>query len=137
MNTSDRLSTNFWGFVRYCLTGGTSLVAYVGMSNVLYYAGLHPAGCTLIAWTAAALVSYFGHIHFSYRVQADHRRMVIRFLILLGLNFVQTVGLTYLLHLCGVGYSLTTVLVGISAPLASYPIGKLWVFKEKTGVEGP
>ena len=137
MVSMKRLIASGWGFLRYCLTGGASLVAYVGVSNVLYHAGLHPTPSTLFAWSVAALVAYFGHIYFSYRVQADHKRMVLRFLGLLGLNFVQTVVLTWLLYdLFKVGYSLTSVIVGISSPLVSYPIGKWWVFNEKTETDG-
>ena len=137
MSGMRRLISSGLGFVRYCLTGGASLVAYVGVSNALYHSGLHPTASTLLAWTAAALVAYFGHIYFSYRVQADHKRMVLRFLGLLGINFVQTALLTWLLYdLLAVSYSVTSIIVGISSPVVSYPIGKWWVFNEKTETDG-
>ena len=127
----NRLVSTGWGFVRYCLSGGASLVVYVGISNALFYAGLNPTASLLCAWTGAALVAYFGHIHFSYRVQADHRAMSIRFAVLLGFNFLLTTVMTYVLYgLLGVDYTVTSVVVSASTPLVTYPIGKYWVFKE-------
>ncbi|MDC0335298.1 GtrA family protein [Pseudodesulfovibrio sp.] len=119
--------------MRYCLTGCASLLTFVGVSNAFYSVGMHPTASTILAWTASALVAYFGHIHFSYRVQADHRRMLFRFMVLLGIDFLRTTGMTYLLYdLFKASYFLTTIIVGITAPLVSYPISKFWVFKEKT-----
>ena len=127
----NRLVSAGWGFVRYCLSGGASLLVYIGVGNALYYSGLPPALCTLLAWTGAALVAYFGHIHFSFRVQADHRAMSLRFAVLLGINFLLIAGFTYVLFgLLGVGYSVTSVLVSAATPLVTYPIGKYWVFRE-------
>lgn len=132
MSTFNQLISTCWGFARYCLTGCTSLATFVGTSNALYFLKIHPTISTFLGWVASALVAYFGHIHFSYRVQANHKKMGIRYIALLGINFIQISSMTYILYeLLGVDYSLTSLIVGLSVSLVSYPLGKFWAFKEK------
>lgn len=130
MSKMSDLISACWGFIRYCMIGGASMLAYIGVSNALYFVGLHPTASTIFAWTIAASIAYFGHIHFSYRVQADHRRMVFKFATLLGINFLQTLAVTYLFFdLLGFSYPVTSLIASVSGPLVSYPINKYWVFR--------
>lgn len=120
-------------FFRYGITGILCLVVYVVLSNALYFFEIPIWIATSIAWCFSAATSYFGHIHFSYKVTADHKRMSTKFAIMLGIHL----GLTFLItYICAgalaLPYMLTTVITVCLTPLVTFPIGKLWVFKERT-----
>ncbi|WP_419788227.1 GtrA family protein [Pseudodesulfovibrio sp.] len=120
---------------RFGITGITSMVAYIVFSNVLYHLGLTVWPATATAWIIAALVSYFGHIHFSYKIKPEHKGMSIRFALMLAFHLIQTATLTYIFSdLLKLAYYATTTLTAFITPLATYPMGKFWVFKERKKV---
>lgn len=117
-------------FFRYGITGIISLLSYLAFSNLLYFVGCTPSLATVVAWIISVLVSYFGHIHFSYKVDAEHKIMAGRFACMLVFQFLLTAGLTYLfLQLVGLTYFMTTVFTVMITPFATFPMGKYWVFK--------
>jgi len=117
--------------IRFGMTGMLSLVSYLMLSNMLYYVGVEKWLATAIAWSIAALVSYFGHIYFSYRVSAEHQTMSYRFALMLVVHFLQTAGLTYLLSdVLMQTYLVTTVVTVCITPLTTFSMGKYWVFRK-------
>ena len=118
-------------FVRYGITGLTSLGVYLLLSNLLYHFQAPVWIATAIAWVLSAATSYFGHIHFSYKVEADHKRMPLRFCAMLVFHLGLTALITYVcFHVLGIPYLLTTVITVVITPLATFPIGKYWVFQK-------
>ncbi|MEF2230688.1 MAG: GtrA family protein [Pseudodesulfovibrio sp.] len=117
-------------FVRYGITGVLALVVYLVLSNVLYCFSAPIWLATAVAWCLSAATSYLGHIYFTYRVEADHKRMPVRFAIMLGFHLGLTFLITYVcLNVFGLPYLPTTVVTVCITPLATFPIGKYWVFK--------
>lgn len=119
-------------FTRFGMTGVASLLAYLLFSNLFHLLGASVWYATAFAWVLAALVSYWGHIHFTYRVTAEHGRMSVRFAVMLLIHCLLTIGITFALaDLLGLQYWLTTILTVCTTPIVTYPLGKLWVFKER------
>ncbi len=120
-------------FIRYGITGILSLLAYLLFSNLLHVFDCPIWLATIIAWIISVLVSYFGHIHFSYKVTAKHKTMSYRFMLMLAFHFLQTAGITYILsETFELPYLTTTIVTVLLTPITTYPIGKYWVFKELT-----
>lgn len=118
---------------RYGLTGILCLVVYLALSNLLYFFGVPVWLATAIAWCFSAATSYFGHIYFSYQVTADHKRMPVKFAIMLGFHLGLTVLITYVcFDTFELPFMITTVVTVCLTPLATFPIGKFWVFKVRT-----
>lgn len=117
-------------FFRYGITGVLALVVYVALSNLLYYLNAPVWLATAIAWCLSSATSYLGHIYFTYRVEADHKRMPVRFGIMLGFHLGLTFLITYVcLNVFELAYLPTTIITVCITPLATFPIGKYWVFK--------
>lgn len=116
-------------FIRFGLVGCSSLLTYVLFSILSHYAGCSPLLAVTIASFLSISVSYFGHIHFTYRVEPEHGRMSWKFVILTVINFAIAQVMTYLLHThFFIPFWMTSILVGLSIPLVSWPVGKFWVF---------
>lgn len=125
------LNNSFFEFIRFGATGVLSLLIFVAASNLLFWMGVPMWISTVTAWILSSTASYFGHIHFSYKVEADHERMSWKFIVMLGFHFLLTLAITYILtDLVHLEYSITTVITACLTPLATYPMGKFWVFKE-------
>ncbi len=116
--------------IRYGLVGLLSAATYWGGSNVLDRFNTPSYLSASLGWLASVLVSYFGHIFFTYRVKAEHHHRSWKFLVLSGINLSVTVGCTYLFHdAIGLSYRLSSGIITVIIPMISYPIGKFWVFK--------
>lgn len=124
------IKTHFWEVFRYGIVGGSSAISYIAVSNILDYLSLPSMLSAGGAWLLSLLVSYFGHIHFSYKVNAKHNEYSWRFIAMTGINLANTLLITYLIYnLLGLAYIYASLSVAIINPLVLYPIGKYWVFR--------
>ena len=115
---------------RFGLVGVTSAAAYFFVSSMFVaidFAG--PVGATTVGQAASALISYFGHLHFSFAVEPDHHRFFWRFLTAALAMFLLNVGLTWLLaHRFQLPYSLVFAIVTVVLATMGYLAGRLWIF---------
>src|SRR4051794_24309344 len=80
--------------VRFGIVGVVAAAVYFGLALAIAVAGAGPVVATIVGHVITALISYFGHLQFSFAVEADHSTFVIRFvfvaLVSLALNVATT-----------------------------------------------
>jgi putative flippase GtrA len=115
---------------RFGIVGTAAALCYASTSFLIVWSGLGSSiSATIIGHVAAALISYYGHLHFSFQVEPNHRRFVWRFLVValttFALNLILTWSLTSILH---APYQVPIAVVTVVLPVASYLVNRLWVF---------
>jgi putative flippase GtrA len=115
---------------RFGLTGMLATLAYAGSTIALVESELlGSVAAAIVGYLAGAAVSYFGHLHFSFRVQPDHKKFVWRFVVTAALTFCVTALTTYLttdiLHW---PYQISIAAVVLLNPAIGYLCFRLWVF---------
>jgi putative flippase GtrA len=116
--------------VRFGVVGALATSVYflasVAMVEVV---SLPPVAASTIGQICSAIVSYFGHAIYSFRVRRDHSRHGTRFLIIaaatFGLNVVVTWFLTDILRL---QYWIAFAVVVVMIPTVNYFANRFWVF---------
>ena len=127
------MRSTFFELVRYGMTGGISSLAYFLVSNLTNWMGLPAWASAFCGWLCAVVVAYLGHMHFTYRVAAEHKRMSPRYLVNALFNLAYTEFMTY--FVLGVllrPYWQSSLAVIVTLPFFSYPMGKFWAFKSST-----
>jgi putative flippase GtrA len=112
---------------------------FVGIATTLIYGAIAylavrggftgPLGAAALGYLAAFLVSYFGHMYFSFAVTPDHRTHLWRFIVLTAAMFALSLVLTWtvtgpLQQANGV----SVVVVMLAIPPSSYLFNRFWVF---------
>lgn len=130
MLLTKKLMTELGRIVRFGMTGTTAALAYsvitftitrTGASNIIV--------ATIIGFFAAATISYFGHLYFSFRVEPDHRIFLWRFLLTALVTFAMTIGCTWLVtSVWGYPDRAAIAAVTILIPAVSYTCGRFWIF---------
>ena len=126
----SRAVVEFRRLVRFGLTGVVATLTYAGVSFLLVEAGLTGAvTAAVVAYLASATVSYFGHLHFSFRVEPDHRKFLWRFAVTSAITFPMTIIVTYMItKVLGDSYRLAVAIVMILIPTTNYLCNRFWVF---------
>jgi putative flippase GtrA len=115
---------------RFGVVGLGATLVYLGASSILFEIFCLPAvASSVIGQAISALVSYFGHAAYSFRVDSNHSFYLIRFLIILALTFVINAVITWLFtSVLQISSQITFVVVTILIPVANYIGNRLWVF---------
>jgi putative flippase GtrA len=124
------MAKEFWRLVRFGLTGIVATLTYGGVSYALVESSVSgPIAAAVFGYLASATVSYFGHIHFSFRVEPDHRKFIWRFVTTSIVTFPMAVVITYIIT-TGLGRSnqIAVVAVMVLIPLMNYFCNRFWVF---------
>ncbi len=128
MNSNNRRKT-VNELIRFVLVGLVSTLIYFIASNLFYFVFNSGWLATGAAWVIGTIWSYTGHMVFTYRVKANHKRMSWRFLVLSVAMLAHAQVLTYLLYdLLSIKYFYVTIACVITSPMISYPLGKYFVF---------
>jgi len=115
---------------RFGLVGVAATICYTAVTFLLVWSGLSGSiVATIVGQSASAFISYFGHLHFSFRVEPDHRAFLWRFVVVavaaFGLNVLLTWGLISLFR---AAYQVPIVIVAITLPIANYLFNRFWIF---------
>jgi putative flippase GtrA len=115
---------------RFGVIGVVATLVYLGASSILFEIFCLPAvTASVIGQAISALVSYFGHATYSFRVDSNHSFYLVRFLIILTLTFAINAVITWLLtSALQVSPQITFVVVTVFIPIANYIGNRLWVF---------
>ena len=117
----------WFGVVGILATAVHVAVAYIAKSLGDY----PPQLANLFGFLTAFLVSYFGHMHFTFQPQASSDRYFRRFLILSGLSFLTSSSVVYfLINTLGVDFIWAMVGVAVIVPGVSFVVAKFWAFTE-------
>lgn len=102
---------------------------------VAYFTGTFgdfpPQLANLFGFLVAFMVSYFGHLHYTFQPQASSDRYFRRFLILSGLSFLTSSSVVFFLtHTVGLNFVWAMVGVAVIVPGVSFLAAKFWAFTE-------
>lgn len=125
------LATEIAHLFRFGVTGAVATLTYAVITSALAtWAAADPVTAAAVGYLVAGSISYFGHIHFSFRVEPDHRRFFWRFVLTALVTFPLTVGCTWLITVV-FGYSIyaSVATVTVLVPLTNYLCNRYWVFR--------
>jgi len=114
--------------------GGVGLLAtatHIGSATLLVAAfGFDPKWAAVLGVTASAAVSYFGHIHVTFRIDADHGDFLPKFILSAVVAYILSYVVTYLLNdVLGIAYFPSFLVLGVVIPGTNYLMFRLWVFR--------
>jgi putative flippase GtrA len=124
------LSVELGRVIRFGIVGVGATITYVAASLALTHLfTLSPVAASIVAQVISMPVSYFGHLLYSFRVEADHRTYVARFLFTTAAAFAVNFALTWTATvLFGWPQAGAVLLVSIAIPIASFLANRFWVF---------
>ena len=124
------MSIEVFRLVRFGLVGIVVAALYACITFLLVETGLcDPIAATIIGHLSAVGVSYWGHLHFSFAVAADHRTFLVRFLIVAAIAFAMNIGITWLLtEALGASPRIAIATVTLLLPAVNYLCNRFWVF---------
>ena len=121
---------NCWELIRYLLMGGIGALSYLFFSNLYNWLDVPTYLSPFYAWVSGLAIVYFGHMKFTYRVKARHKRMVSRFLVMQSYNLVMSTCSTVVvrdwLHF---SYFVASVVALATTVPVLYVVGKYWVYQ--------
>lgn len=110
--------------------GGIGALSYLLFSNLYDWLGAPTYLSPFYAWASGLAIVYFGHLKFTYRVKANHKRMVFRFLVMQSYNLGMSTGSTVVvrdwLHF---PYFVASVVALATTVPVLYVLGKYWVYQ--------
>jgi putative flippase GtrA len=116
--------------IRFGLVGilATSVYAVATFVAVEFFY-FTPVIGALLGQATSALVSYFGHAMYSFRVDLDHRTFLWRFFLIGIVTVGINVGTTWVLtEAIGFSYRIAIVVVTVLIPVTNYLCNRYWVF---------
>lgn len=116
--------------ITFVCIGGFCSLCFIGSSNLFLFL----FGNNIIALFFGNMVGifcgYFLQMRITFKVDAKHRKMFGRYLILNILLITYSQVVLYICKDYFIPFWLTTLFIAVSIPLFSYPIQKFWVYRE-------
>lgn len=119
-------------FARFSMVGIAAAICYAIVTFLLVKGGISEAvAASVIGHLCAGVISYLGHLHFSFALRGErHRTFLWRFIIIAILAFALNILLTWLLTVVmGASYLISIAAVMILIPLLNYVCNRFWVFR--------
>ena len=128
--TKKIIFNNFWESVRFAFMGGIGVMSYFLFSNLYNYLEVPTYLSPFFAWLSGLVIVYFGHMKFTYRVQSQHRRMFVRFLVMQSYNLIMSTFSTVVVaEWLGWSYLVASLFALATTVPVLYIIGKYWVYR--------
>jgi putative flippase GtrA len=127
---SEFTTKNLWELIRYLFMGGIGVLSYLFFSNFYNWMGVDTFLSPFYAWLSGLIIVYFGHMKFTYRVKARHKRMVFRFLVMQSYNLCMSTCSTIVVRewLHFPYFVASVVALATTVPIL-YVLGKYWVYE--------
>ena len=122
----------FMQLMRFAGVGGLATLVHVSVALIANSVfGLEGLTANFAGFTAAVLLSYFGHARITFQTRPDHTQHMPRFLFVSLVGLMTSSSVVWLItERMGQGFGLSMVLVAIAVPLASFLAMKFWVFAQ-------
>ena len=91
---------------------------------------LSPMSANLAGFTLAFVVSYLGHIKFTFRVATPNTSHLRRFLVLSALSLVLSSAITAIATAQGATLTQAMICVGLIVPAVSFIGARFWAFSD-------
>jgi putative flippase GtrA len=122
-----------WRFGRFIFVGVISAVVDLGVLWLLDRFGVPYALAVTAGFVAGLGVNYWLHAGFTFEVESRSVEQLSRFLVVVLINYLLTIGIVALLH--GVFDLGVMVAKLVSLPFVAvngYILSRVWVFRSKT-----
>jgi putative flippase GtrA len=131
MLTASELLVEAGRLVRFGIVGALASIVYAGVTFLIVSAGLGgPLAATIVGQMAAGVVSYIGHLRYSFAVEPDHRVFLWRFIAVAIIAFAANILTTWLLTaVLRVSYIYAIVAVTVLIPIINYLCNRFWIFR--------
>lgn len=83
---------------------------------------------TIAFWGSLAVV-FLSNKYFTFAAQGPGHRQLVRYFVLLGFNYVVTLGVLYLAERTGIGYQIGKIVSVAMTTVWNYFAYQLWVFR--------
>ncbi len=122
----------FMQLMRFAGVGGLATLVHVCVALIANaFLGFDGMAANFAGFTAAVLLSYFGHARITFQTRPDHAQHMPRFLFVSLVGLLTSSSVVWLItERMGQGFGLSMVLVAIAVPLASFLAMKFWVFAQ-------
>ena len=115
-----------FGTVGVIATGVHGLALYILVENAL----LNPLVANSFAFLLAVIVSYVGHYRWTYNANSKHIHTFAKFFILASSGFVMNALIMEVTaNIIGLHYLIGFTIIVLTVPVATYVIGRHWVFQ--------
>ena len=92
-------------------------------------AGANPTIATMIGFTAALAVSYFGHFRFTFAASGPHRGYLPKFAVSSLASLVLSTGMVWVATaILGIDYKPSLIALAVIVPVCNYLVNRFWVF---------
>lgn len=135
MTPLQRIKVEIARLFRFGLVGVAATATYWLVTVALArYVKMEAVYASFLGVAFSAPVSYFGHQLFSFRVQPDHERHLIRFVAILGITLGINLMLVWMIgDVLGFATTTAATVVAIVIPCINYLMNKYFVFQPSFG----
>jgi len=130
MRDISQLTVEVGRIIRFGIVGVGAALVYAAVTALAVESGVaSPVVASVSGHLVAGLVSYFGHLHFSFAVNPDHQVFAWRFVVIALITIAMNIGVTVLLTMVlGMSYRVAVLVVMVLIPLTNYLCNRFWVF---------
>ena len=115
-------------FIVFCVVGIISAIIDVASLMELVQLGVPPFFAVTIAFFFGLVVNLWLHSHLTFQTRVNTQNAV-RFLMVIVMNYVFTVGFVFLFEQLGLSYLIGKILSLPLVAIHGFLWGRLWVFK--------
>lgn len=120
--------------LRYLFIGGVSFLIDIGLLALFYEVfGWQLWVSTGSAFLLTFVFNYSLQRAFSFESQAAHGRTLMRYLVLLGVNTLATIGIVWIVDLTALGWGAGKISATIITTVWNYFVFRYWVFAAPQG----
>ena len=130
MLRARELVTEGGRLVRFSAVGALAAAVYALTTFLVVALGLgQPLAATIIGHVGAGFVSYFGHLHYSFAVEPDHRVFLWRFVAIAVVALAVNITVTWLFTVVFKhSYISSIAVVTVLIPVVNYLSNRFWIF---------
>lgn len=123
-------ANEFWRLARFSVVGALATGIYVLAALIaVEIIGLTPIIGATIGFCASFLVSYIGHLRFTFAAPGRYRDYVLKFGVSSLASFlISTLAMWVFTKLLMMDYRIALVGVAVIIPICSYLVSRFWVF---------
>ena len=125
-----RVANEFWRLTRFSVVGVLAIGVYIIAAMIaVEAAGVAPVVGSIVGYCASFLVSYIGHLRFTFAVPGRYRDYVLKAIVgSAAAFFVSTVVMWMATKILRIDFRVALVAVAIIVPICSYLVNRFWVF---------
>jgi putative flippase GtrA len=125
-----RVANEFWRLTRFSIVGVLATGVYIIATIIAVEAGgVAPIVGATIGYCASFLVSYIGHLRFTFAVPGRYRDYFLKAVVgSAAAFFVGTTVMWMATKIIRIDYRVALVAVAIIVPICSYLVNRFWIF---------